>query len=119
MKESNDIKLKRTESLLKELIPEAFASLSDDRINSITVTDVVCSKGKYDAIVYIYIPLGDKVEKERILRQLSKANGRLSSYILSSTNWFKCPKFTFKLDDSPEKGNKLDEIFKKISDGHK
>ena len=47
------IKIQKTESLLKELIPEALSNFEDSRINSLLITDVDCSKGKYDALVYI------------------------------------------------------------------
>ncbi len=118
MSERN-IKLQRTESLLKELIPEAFASLDDERINSVSVSDVICSKGKYDAQVFVAMPFEDKAEQKEILRSLNKASGRVATYILSVTDWFKCPKMTFKIDDKAEKLGKLEEIFKKISDGNK
>jgi len=115
----NDVKLQRTESLLKELIPEAFASLSDERINSVSVTDVVCSRGKYNADVYVYFPFETKEESEKILRLLNKASNRVNSYILAATDWYKCPKLTFKVDESPEKANRIDEIFRKISNDNK
>ena len=43
-----EIKRHRVESVLKEIIPEALGSLDDERINGLTVTDVVCSKGISD-----------------------------------------------------------------------
>ena len=47
------IKLKRTESLLAELIPEALGSLNDKRLHEIDVLEVKCSRGKSDAKVYL------------------------------------------------------------------
>ena len=40
------IKVKRTESILKELIPEALSQLSDARLREVDVIDVKCSKGR-------------------------------------------------------------------------
>ncbi len=48
-----EIKRKRTEARLQELIPEALASMNDSRINSLNVTEVICSRGRYDAKVYL------------------------------------------------------------------
>jgi len=48
-----EIKRKRTESRLVELIPEALSTMNDNRINGLSVTEVVCSRGRYDAKVYL------------------------------------------------------------------
>ena len=47
------IKIKRTESLLMELIPEAFSSLNDARLHDLSVLAVKCSKGRSDAKIYL------------------------------------------------------------------
>ncbi len=48
-----EIKRKRTESLLKELLPEAFSMLDDEDLKNLIVTDVVCSRGRYDSKVFL------------------------------------------------------------------
>ena len=48
-----EIKRHRVESVLKEILPEAFSSLNDERINSLAVNDVKCSKGRSNAKVYL------------------------------------------------------------------
>jgi len=48
-----EIKLKRTESILLELIPDALGSLNDKRLHEINVIEVKCSRGKSDAKVYL------------------------------------------------------------------
>jgi len=47
------IKLKRTESVLSQLIPEALGSLNDKRLHELDIIEVKCSRGKSDAKVYI------------------------------------------------------------------
>ena len=37
-----DVKLARTQSLLKEILPSALANLSDTRLNALNVVDVRC-----------------------------------------------------------------------------
>ena len=110
MKEKS-IKLQRTESLLKELIPEALSNLSDSRINSITITDVDCSKGKNDAKVYFDGSDYSKDEIEVLKNLLNKANGRVKSYILSVTGWYKCPNFTFYNDEMIQKYKRIEDLF--------
>jgi ribosome-binding factor A len=108
------IKLQKTESLLKELIPEALGTFDDYRINSITVTDVDCSKGKYDAIVYVYDSSLTKSEKAETIRQLKKVSGAIKSYCLNATSWYKFPSLKFQFDEQVEKTNRLEELFEKI-----
>ena len=114
MKEKS-INLQRTESLLRELIPEALGELSDERINSLTITDVDCKNGKYDAKVYFDGSDFDEKERRSIISSLIKANGRIKSYILSSTGWYKCPNFTFIHDDNFANANRLDALFAQIN----
>ena len=52
---ANEIKRMRTESVLKELIPEALATLEDSILKGLCVTDVECKKGRYDALSLIHI----------------------------------------------------------------
>jgi len=46
------IKLKRTEALLAELIPEALTQLNDARLHELSVIEVKCSRGRSDAKVF-------------------------------------------------------------------
>ncbi|CBG39440.1 30S ribosome-binding factor RbfA [Helicobacter mustelae] len=108
------IKEQRVESLLLELLSEALTSLSDTRINHLSITEVVCSRGKYNAEVYVLFDGQDKEEQRQLLKILQKAEGVLREYVLSASGWFKCPRFTFKSDESLERANQLDQIFAKI-----
>ena len=53
MNSGKSIKVQRKESILLELLNEAFATLNDSRINSLNVLSVVCSKGASDCKVYL------------------------------------------------------------------
>jgi ribosome-binding factor A len=113
MKEKS-INLQRTESLLKELIPEALGELSDERINALTITDVDCKNGKYDARVYFDGSDYSEAERKVLQQLLNKANSRIKSYCLNATGWYKCPNFTFIHDDKFEENNRLDALFAQI-----
>ncbi|QOG12631.1 30S ribosome-binding factor RbfA [Arcobacter sp. FWKO B] len=113
------VNLQRTESLLMELIPSALSELSDSRINSLAITAVDCKNGKYDATVYFDGSDYNKDEIKEIISLLNRANGRIRSYVLASTSWYKCPNFKFQSDDSLEKIHKIDKLFDMIAKGKK
>jgi len=112
---NKSVNLQRTESLLEELIPEALSSLNDHRIVSLTITEVDCKNGKYDAKVYFDASDFDNAELKEIRAALRKANGAIKSYILGATSWYKCPDFTFLVDNMLEKRNRMEELFSQIS----
>lgn len=109
-----NIKLERTQSLLKELIPTALANLNDTRLNALNVIEVKCSRGKYSAQVFLGSSSLDKQEQKEILNQLKKAKNLIKEYCLEETGWFRCPDFQFFFDESLEIENKLDKIFRTI-----
>jgi len=113
-----EIKRKRTESRLIELLPEAFAGMNDSRINSLSVTDVVCSRGRYDAKVYLDKSFLTEEEQSEALRQLRVVSGYLSTYVRESEGWYKAPKFTFEFDTQLEKISKMEALFKEIAKRH-
>ena len=112
---NKSVNLQRTESLLEELIPEALSSLNDNRITSLTITEVDCKNGKYDAKVYYDASDYDKVELKEIRMALRKANGAIKSYVLGATSWYKCPNFTFLVDDMMDKRARMEDLFSQIS----
>jgi len=110
-----EIKRKRTESRLVELLPEAFSGMNDNRINALSVTAVVCSRGRYDAKVYLDKSYLTEKEQGDALKQLRAVSGYLSTYVRESEGWFKSPKFTFEFDSQLEQISKIESLFKEIS----
>jgi len=111
---NKSIKVQRKESILVELLNEALSTLSDSRLNSLQVLDVVCSRGAQDAKVYLEKSILSKEEQKEVLKLLKKANGLISRYCLESTGWYKVPKFTYTFDELLEKENKIEELLEKI-----
>ncbi len=109
------IKLKRTESILQELIPEALSNLNDARLHEIDVVDVKCSRGRSDAKVYLDPNVFDEKEKRTLLKQLRKARPIIEDYCLKDQGWFRCPKLAFEFDEQFQKSKNIEELFKKIS----
>jgi ribosome-binding factor A len=113
-KSDEKIKRERTESILREIIPEAIASLSDERLHGIGVVNVVCSKGRSDAKVYLDPAFIYDDEKEPIVRQLTKAGKVIEGYCANEQGWFKTPRLSFAFDDTLQHETKMDQLFKKI-----
>ena len=111
---SKSVKLAKVESLLKELLPQALASLDDEELASLTVLDVRCSKGKYDAKVYVDESFFDKQEQEELKKRLKKASGLIKTFCLNATNWYRCPDFNFVFDDEVDQAMHMEQLFKKI-----
>jgi len=110
-----EIKRHRVESVLKEIIPEALGALDDERINGLSVTDVVCSKGRSDAKVYMDTSFLTEKEQGEALRQLRAVSGYIQNHCKQSEGWFKAPRFTFEFDHQLEKVSRIEDLFKQIA----
>ncbi len=108
------VKIQRTESVLRELLPEALATLNDEMLRGLCVVDVNCSRGKYDAEVYLDEMAFDDEEKRYVLKHLKKINRHLQSHCMQAEGWYRCPNFHFKFDDSLKKQNEIDKLFETI-----
>jgi ribosome-binding factor A len=109
------IKLKRTESILQELIPEALGSLNDKRLHMLDVIEVKCSRGKSDAKVFIDPTDFTEQEKREYLKLLRKARPLIETYCLKDQGWYRCPKFAFEFDEHLKQTQNIEELFKRIS----
>ena len=110
------IKIQRTQSVLRELIPEALSTLSDEMFRGLCVTEVECSRGKYDATVYLDKMAYDAKEKVYILSRLEKVKKHIQNHCMQTEGWFRCPNFKFEFDESLEKHNKIDHLFAQIEE---
>jgi len=110
-----EIKRHRVESVLREIIPEALSSLDDERINGLAVNDVVCSKGRSDAKVYLDKSFLSPKEQGEALKQLRTVAGYIQNHCKQSEGWFKAPRFVFEFDSQLEKVSRIEELFKQIS----
>lgn len=108
------IKRKRVDSILKEVIPEALSILDDALLNSLCITEVNSSKGRYDANVYLDKSYYNKEEQNYILNHLKKVSHYLQAHCQNTLGWYRVPKFHFKFDEKLEEQNKIDALFNKI-----
>lgn len=110
------IKIQRTESVLKELIPEALSTLQDEILRGVCVVDVECSRGKYDAIVYLDGSVYDEKERSYIVSHLERVKRHIQNHCMQTEGWFRCPSFRFKFDDSLEHHRKMDALFATVEE---
>ena len=110
------IKIQRTQSVLKELIPEAISTLEDEMLRGVCVIDVECSRGKYDAIVYLDGAVYDAKEKSYIVSHLDRVQRHIQTHCMQAEGWFRCPHFKFRFDDSLIEQNKMDALFAKVEE---
>jgi ribosome-binding factor A len=108
------VKLQKTEALLQELLVEALGSLSDPELSGLSVVDVDCSRGKYNAKVYLDESFYSEAEQREILKRLKKASGHVKSYCAEASGWYRSPDFSFIFDDRSRKSAHMDDLFKQI-----
>ncbi len=109
-----NIKLLKAQSILQEALQEALFDLEDNRLRNMAVTRVECSRGKEIARVFLdKNSLGD-MEATNALKLLKKASGVIRANLQAQLSWYKTPNLIFEIDDSLEKINKIESIFKAI-----
>ncbi len=111
----SQIKLKRTESILAQLVPEALAGMNDKRLHQLDIIEVKCSRGKSDAKVYINPNEFTEQEKRDYLKLLRKARPIIETHCLKDQGWYRCPTFTFEFDELLKSSQNIDDLFKKIA----
>lgn len=109
-----EIKLKRTDAILQELIPEAIAQLGDARLHELDVIEVRCAKGRSDAKVFLDPHDYSEIERNTFLKQLRKARPVIEDYCMKDQGWYRCPKLAFVFDDHLQKTQSIEALFKQI-----
>ena len=81
--------------------------INDPRLNRLVITDVEVSRGCSHAKVYIAIP--EQENEEQILKAVVGASGFIRSNLSSNLELKFVPKLSFKIDNSYEQGNRIDD----------
>ncbi|MEY4504103.1 MAG: ribosome-binding factor RbfA [Pseudomonadota bacterium] len=113
MSEQN-VKLLRVESVLKELISEALGQMRDEKLLGLNIIDVKVSKGKNDAVVFIFDDDFADTQKRQIMAALKKCAPIIANYCLTAEGWYKMPKLKFEFDSTMSEIKSLENIFKEI-----
>lgn len=110
----NNIKLLKTQSLLKKSLQESIFNLDDTRLNSLSIVRVECKRGKEHAKVFFDTTGINDCEQKEILKLLKKANSLIREHLQASLNWYKAPNLSYEFDEEMQTLRRLDSIFKQI-----
>lgn len=103
------IKLERLEGIIrKEVSLILMSEVKDPTLKWVTITDVQLSKDYSIAKVFVTFPQGQNY----LMENLDKAKGFIRSSLGSKLKIKKIPSLLFEIDDSLERGNRIDEILK-------
>ncbi len=101
--------------ILRDLSLLIANKIKDDRIigSSIGITSVNTTPDLKDATVYISV-IGSDSDKDEILEALEHASGFLRKELSKGLKTYQTPALHFKLDNSYEYGNKIDQILDQL-----
>ncbi len=112
----SELRKARIRSAIERELSKYLHSLDDERLKSITVTNVVLSKDLRYAKVY-FTSLGHEEEKDEILEALTKASRRIQRDIANRLkNMRYVPLLSFHFDLSIQKGNKMLNLLDKVQE---
>lgn len=106
---------------LRELIREEVSeiihrSLKDPRIGFASVTDVELSSDLRHAKIYVSV-LGGEQERQRTMEALQSAVGFVRTELAKRIRIYRAPEIQFRLDRSIERGTRVMELLREISQG--
>lgn len=109
------LKAEKIAGIIQKEISEIIQfSLKDPKIGFITITDVTVTNDLSIAKIYVSF-LGQKLREEAGMKALDRSRGYLRSELAKRMTIRKVPELIFKLDDSLERGNKIERIISEIN----
>ena len=109
------LKAEKIAGIIQKEISEIIQfSLKDPKIGFITITDVTVTNDLSIAKIYVSF-LGQKPRGEAGMKALDRSRGYLRSELAKRMTIRKVPELIFKLDDSLERGNKIERIISEIN----
>ena len=109
------LKAEKIAGIIQKEISEIIQfSLKDPKIGFITITDVTVTNDLSIATMYVSF-LGQKPREEAGMKALDRSRGYLRSELAKRMTIRKVPELIFKLDDSLERGNKIERIISEIN----
>lgn len=111
-----NVKQERIAGIIKKNISDIIQRrLKDPSVGFVTVTDVTVTNDL--SFAKIYVTFLDKPElKEKRLDSLKKAKGFIRTELGKEMSTYKVPDLIFVLDDSLEKGNRIDAILNDVTE---
>lgn len=109
------VKAEKVAGIIQKEISEIIQlELKDPKVGFITITDVTVTNDLSIAKIYVSF-LGQKAREEAGMKALQRSKGFLRSALAKRMTMRKVPELIFKIDDSLEKGNKIERIIYEIN----
>lgn len=105
----------RLESTIKRQIAKTITTeLNDPALSFVNVTDVEVS----DDLSYatVFVSFLEEEDKAKGMAVLEKSKGLLRSVVAKTLTTRRVPEISIKLDESSEKGSRIDAILNKIKE---
>ncbi|ADU30711.1 30S ribosome-binding factor RbfA [Evansella cellulosilytica] len=106
------------EQIKKEITEIIQREIKDPRVGFITVTAVDVTGDLQQATAFITV-YGDDDQRSNTLAALEKAKGFIRSEIGKRIQLRKTPDLSFKFDESIERGNRIEELLRKLNEEDK
>ena len=104
------LKAEKIAGIIQKEVSEIIQfELKDPKIGFITITDVTVTNDLSIAKVYVSF-LGQKAREEAGMKALESSKGFIRSHLAKRMTLRKVPELQFKIDDSLERGNKIEKI---------
>ena len=108
------LKAEKIAGIIQKEVSEIIQfSLKDPKIGFITITDVTVTNDLSIAKVYVSF-LGQQAREEAGMKALTRSKGYIRSELAKRMSIRKVPELIFKIDDSLERGNKIEKIISEI-----
>lgn len=101
-------------TILKEITNIIQFELKDSRVGFVTISDVSVSNDHSYATIYVSF-LGKQERNIAGLKALQNAKGFIRSELSKRLTTRRVPDLIFKIDETIERTNKLNEVFEKIN----
>ena len=104
------LKAEKVAGIIQKEVSEIIQfELKDPKIGFITITDVTVTNDLSIAKIYVSF-LGQKAREEAGMKALERSKGFIRTNLAKRMTLRKVPELKFKIDDSLERGNKIEKI---------
>lgn len=108
-------KVERLRNVIQREVSQIIQQeMKDNKLGFVTITDVKVTNDLSLATIYVNF-LGSENRNEAGLEVLNKSKGFIRSTLAKRLTIRKVPELQFKIDDSMEKGRKIDTILNEIN----
>lgn len=110
------IKLERIENQIRKEVSNILQNeIKNSHFGFVTVSDVEVTNDYSFATIYVSFLNTKDVKAQDRLKEINRVKGFVRSSLASKLKIRKTPELIFKIDDSIDQGNRIDEILAKIN----